>query len=576
MRVNNHRKARYAIGVILSFTVLAGLFFLIDGENAQHYSIADGAGESITVKAPELSKQSGFYSNAFYLKMSAAKGCEVYYTLDGSEPDESATKYTEPIFLENATSNENVYSMRTDVSTGFYTDLIEQRQTEDADPHFKAPDYSVDKCNIVRAISVDEKGNKSDITTASYFVGISPKKYNNCNILSLVSSPDNLFDESKGIYVTGATFDRYKQNRKLNSNWRLWSSNYSNRGEKWERPASFELFNSGGKLLLTKDGGIRIQGGISRGMLPRSFNLFSRSQYDNSETFNYALFKEDDDFYPHSVTLAAGGNQTVTQFNDVMMSDRTKGLDYALMDYEPFVLFIDGEYWGFYRMASKVDEYFIQYKYGVDKDNVAIIKNGALENGTKTSLNHYQQMKSFITDNDMRNAANYEKACEYMDIDSYLDYYATQIYIARQLDWPMSNFALWRTVEKRDDKYSDGKWRWIMFDSNSISMNAEVIEHNTLEYTLENDEMFASLWENEEFKKAFKERITDIANRCFDAEEMDEYIDSYSVAMQPILSESWKRYYGKDNSKSEEFELAMNGYKAFFDRRKAVVEAWFE
>ena len=576
MNVNNKRKAGYAVILVASLLVFAVLFFATDGFKISKTDVDDAKGSSIFVKAPEFSKSSGFYSKAFYLRMSVPEGTTVYYTLDGSEPDKNATRYTEPIYLENATEHENVYSMRTDTSTGFYSDLIEKRKTLDEDPHYTAPDYLVDKCNIIRAVAIDNSGNKSEISTASYFVGISPAKYRHCNIISVVSDPSNFFDYTNGIYVTGRSFDKYLNDSKLVSNWRLWSANYTRKGKEWERPATFEFFNEGGKLLLNKNGGIRIQGGVSRGALPRGLNFYSREKYDASEVFNYELFGNDASFFPHSVTLTSCGNQTITQFNDIMMADRVKGLNFAVMDFEPYVLFIDGEYWGFYRLASKFDEYFIEYKYQVDKDNVAIIKNSNLECGTNTSLNHYNQMKSFISGNDMRDSANYARACEYIDINSFIDYYATQIYIARQTDWPFANFALWRSIEKRDGKYADGKWRWLLFDSNSTAMQADIVNDNSLQFVIENDEVFASLWDNEEFRKAFETRILEISDTCFNASEMDAYIDSYKEEMRPILSESWKRFYGKGNNKNEEYDRLMEGYKVFFEGRKAVVETWFD
>lgn len=575
MNVKNKRKAGYAALLVISLLALAVLFFVTDGAESRKAASSDSPEESVAVKAPVFSESSGFYAGPFYLRIAAPKGTTVYYTLDGSDPDENATEYTEPVYLENATVHENVYAMRTDVSTGFYTDLIEQRQTMDKVPHYAPPDYQIDKCNVVRAIAVDKNGRKSSIATGSYFVGLSPGQYHHCNIVSVVSDPSNFFDEHKGIYVTGSTFDKYLNDARLNSQWRLWKANYNQRGREWERAASFEFFDENGKLLLSKIGGIRIQGGISRGMLPRSFNLYAREEYDGSEIFRYEFFTKDAAFYPHIVTLASGGNQTITQFNDIMMADRVGGLDFAVMDFEPYVLFIDGEYWGFYRLASKFDENFIAYKYPVDKDNIAIIKNGGLECGTNSSLNHYQQMRDFIIRNDMKDSANYAMACEYIDIESFLDYYAVQIYIARQNDWPMANFALWRSVEQRDEAYADGKWRWILFDSNSTSMTSELVNHDTLKFVMENDELFASLWENEAFRKAFEARILDIADRCFDAAEMDEYINHYTTEMRPILTESWKRFYGKDNDKEAEYENLMNSYQVFFDNRKAVVEAWF-
>ena len=62
-----------------------------------------------------FSVESGFYEEPFTLVLSAPVGTEIYYTLDGSEPDEHAMKYTEPIQIEDATKNDNRYSLRTDI-----------------------------------------------------------------------------------------------------------------------------------------------------------------------------------------------------------------------------------------------------------------------------------------------------------------------------------------------------------------------------------------------------------------------------------------------------------------------------
>jgi hypothetical protein len=247
------------------------------------------------------------------------------------------------------------------------------------------------------------------------------------------------------------------------------------------------------------------------------------------------------------------------------------------MSYEPYVLFLEGEYWGFYWMATKYDETFISNRYGVDKASVLIVKKSTTtdrENGEYNKL--YCSMINFIRSNDMTDIENYNEACEMIDIDSFIDYYATQIYIARNGDWPISNFALWRTMDISDSQYSDGKWRWMLFDSNSAGMSVSYIEHNTLEYVIEKDSLFASLWENESFKEKFQKRIIEIADECFDSIEMDGFIDNYSERMYPILSKSWKRFYGSDNNKSEEYYTSMSSYKAFFEGRKEVVESWFE
>ena len=63
-----------------------------------------------------FSRESGFYEEPFALELSAPLGMKIYYTLDGSAPDENAHLYTEPIQIVDATDSPNVHSLRTDMA----------------------------------------------------------------------------------------------------------------------------------------------------------------------------------------------------------------------------------------------------------------------------------------------------------------------------------------------------------------------------------------------------------------------------------------------------------------------------
>jgi hypothetical protein len=327
-------------------------------------------------------------------------------------------------------------------------------------------------------------------------------------------------------------------------------------------------------LVSTQQGAIRIHGGVSRGTVPRSLNLYAKDSDGKNKVFEVPLF--DSEYLPSAITLASGGNRLWTKFNDYMMSDRCSQLNYSTMKYKPYVLFLDGEYWGFYWLAEKYDETYLSYYYGVDKNNVLLIKNGEVECGEKKYKDLYLEMKNSIIDSNMSNTSDYEYACKLVDIDSFIDYYATMAYIARQEDWPSNNIALWRTLEIEDDFYSDGKWRWMLFDCNSTSMKADIVKDNSLNYIIEKDELFAAFWQNSKFRDKFKNRILEIADECFDSQEMVWYIESYDESMRSILTKSWTRFHGIINNKLEIYQSEMVGYKTFFEERKDVVESWFE
>lgn len=163
----------------------------------------------------------------------------------------------------------------------------------------------------------------------------------------------------------------------------------------------------------------------------------------------------------------------------------------------------------------------------------------------------------------------YNKACDLIDMESYIDYYATQIYIARHNDWPYSNFALWRTRENDGSFYGDCKWRWMLFDVNSGGLNMNLLSYDTLSYVISEDAVFASLYQNETFRRQFTERLLYIGKEVFAPETCNLFIDQYVQTMREPLAASNMRFYMDD--KSDEFEQYVTDMRTFFEQRYDVV-----
>ena len=76
-------------------------------------ALAEQAGPEIP--APEFSQASGFYDDPFELTLLSEEGLSVYYTRDGSIPDETDTLYTGPLEVNDRTHAKSVRSDRTDI-----------------------------------------------------------------------------------------------------------------------------------------------------------------------------------------------------------------------------------------------------------------------------------------------------------------------------------------------------------------------------------------------------------------------------------------------------------------------------
>lgn len=514
--------------------------------------------------SPLFSAEGGFYEEAFLLELTAPEGCTVYYTLDSTTPDRTSLRYTGPISIADASKQENVYSM----TEGMHVDQWKA----------KFPDHLVDKCTVVRAVAIPDSplaGVASPVVTESFFVGFPENHFDGFGVVSLVTDPKNLFDPKIGIYVTGEKLEEYLAATPDPDpeEWAYWPTNFSQRGREWEREATATFWDGTRNRLLSKEIGIRTQGGWSRAYMPRSLNLYAREEYDADPTFGYDFF--DHGFSLDALTLSVGGTGYMTRLNDWLMSVRTAGRAYAVMRYEPYVMFLDGEFWGFYWLADKYDQKYLQEAYDLGDTEVIIIKETMLESGTEEGLSAYRQMLRFFENTDLSVEENFEQACRMIDMESFLDYYATMIYIARHRDWPGSNEALWRSRTVEEKPYADGRWRWLLFDCNSDCMEASLIEHDTLSWVLQRSRVFQSCWANASFRERFETRIFEIADSCFPAEEMVSQIENYRSTMDAPLMKTWKRFYTSKTTRDINFNEQLDSVETFFTERRAVVESWF-
>lgn len=532
-------------------------------------------------KQLSFSREPGFYDSPFYLSILGGKGGAIHYTLDGSEPTVNDPVFdpSKPLYIEDATNHPNVYSARTDTSAGFQTDLINKYSTGGI-PYYTVPDYLVDKCTVLRASLFDSSGNCLSSITGAYFVGFQEKKgCQNIYTASIITSPENLFDNDTGIYVIGSTFDHFKKTdlgRKdvwATPYWWWWETNYTNRGISWERESHITLFDNCQNMILSQKCGIRIKGGGSRGLLPRSISCYSREIYGNSNDFKTDIFKTG--IFPHKIVLFAGGDDNRFKLKDYLVNTMAQDLNFATMDFIPCAVFLNGEYWGMYHITEDYNSSYIHDHYQVDPDNIIAIKaNGLykidLTAGKTEDYERYEEMHAFIDLYDMSDSANYTQACNLIDIDSFIDYYATQIYIARSSDWPCGNFLLWRSKENDGSRYGDGKWRWMLFDVNTYgTLTNDYLSHNTLCYVLEEDSTFSSLYRNEIFRRQFAERLLYIGKEVFAPEKCNQFIDQYAQTLKEPLAASNKRFYMDE--KLEEFDQYVLDIKTFFEKRYDVV-----
>ena len=530
---------------------------------------------------PQFSAEGGFYDELFNLTLSSAPGNTVYYTLDGSDPrtSDTAMEYTSGILIYDNTDEPNVYSALKDITLYDYN----------------PPKFNVDKGIVIRAVAKTPEGEYGEPAINSYFVGKTEDYYSDMRVISMVTDGDYLFNPDTGAYMVGSDYyewlysDDYEQKDAGDVGN---PTNYNKDGRESEFPVTIQVFENG-KSAYTADVGARISGNWSRGFVQKSIRLYAREEY-GTKKMKYAFFEGLTDINGNpidkfdKVTLWNGGNDAETlHFRDAFIQDAAKDLAVDTMASEPYLLFINGEFWGFYLLREKVEDDYIRSHYGIDKADVAVIKNGSLDSGTEEDHSDYWNICHLVTESDMTLDENYEEFCSSIDLQSFMDYMAVETYVNNN-DWAngyTNNWIVWRSKTVHPDiPEADGKWRFVFYDldissglygSTETSFRYDSLNTNSVDGSNFNlPAMLRSLIKNDTFRQAFYDNYNRIIDTTFApdivAAKLNQYTDAYKEATQA----GYLRF---------GLEWAANGYdsniadlRTFFERRPTYAKRYLD
>lgn len=529
--------------------------------------------ETGTPEVPVLSADSGMFEQEFQLQMASQPGTKIYYTTDGSEPTEQSQEYSDSIRVANRNGLPNVLCAAENIKK-MYISGSGYDYVPEAD--------EVAKCTVIRAMAVSADGEKSDVVTRSYFVGNDVKtKYAGATILSLVIDPDSLLNEETGIHVLGNKYKEWlttDEGKEISQTNRYYDfvGNYTQKGRDWERTAQMDYFIADEeKLEFSAPVGVRGHGGASRMYGQKSFNFYMREEY-GQKNLKYPLIPGDVDADGKQIAkyksfmLRNGGNDAeYSKIRDVFNQSRLKDRAFAVQAATPCVLFLNGEYWGIYNLTEKYSDNSIENNYGVDKDNVIIFKEGELDEGQDGDEAFYEELWSYA-EKDFTDNSVYEEFCKIMDIDSFADYYAAEIYMANN-DWsPKKNYELWRAREvDAENPYADGKWRYLLFDTEFSMGLYGSTNAATKSFTkaLESDALFAAVMKNETFREKFTGVMKEIGTVNFNAAECEKDLQEFTALYKPLMQDFYVRFYGEETWLKSQFDGTVDTIKTFLKSR---------
>jgi len=499
-----------------------------------------------TLESPEFSHPGGFYKESFLLKINLSDPeAIIFYTLDGSEPTRSSNLYTGPIKIDSRKGEPNIFS---NIPTS---------------PSFKKPDEEVFKATVIRAQAFKDDSSTSKIITNTYFIDEKNEGHKNrysLPLISITTDSGNLFDYNYGIFVPGL----YSGNENSKK-----SGNYFKKGIYWERPIHIEFFEPDGSLGFAQNAGIRVQGGSTRYLPNKSMRIYARDLYDNKDMFDYPIFpgllkpnsSETLMHFKSFILRNSGNDSKKTYFRDGMLQDLVSHLGFDTQAYRPAIVFINGEYWGIYNIREDYNDWYITTHYDIDMSEVAILeeRDARVEVGVPEDNIHYLKMVQFINESvdagTIDDPGVYEYINTLMDIDNFIDYFASQIFVLNN-DWPQNNIRFWRLrteVYQPDAIYGhDGRWRWMMFDTDlGFALWGQSPDYNTLDRSEERNKLFSLLLKNNEFKYQFINTMSDLINSIFRTEWTIQKVEDTQSVLAPEMLEHLKRWTYMDTSIEE-------------------------
>ncbi len=479
---------------------------------------------------PEISLPGGFYqgSQSVAIRSSTANS-KIYYTLDGTIPDTLSHLYSVPVNIDSTLA-------------------------------FRVRSFAPGKL-------------PSQIVTNTYLIN----QPHFLPVVSLVTDPDNFFDDKIGIYVTGTNGKPGDCDQTVR-----------NVNQDWERPVNVEFYETSGEQRLNQGAGVRIFGGCSRTRYPeKSLALYARNVYGKG-SFDYQFFPSKKvTSFDTFVLRSSSDDQVSTMFRDGLAHTvLSEGMDADIQAYRPAVVFLNGQYWGIHNIREKVNEHYFRGNFDIADNNLNILERDPYQswNTVFGSAVSYNNMMNYIKSHSMATENYYTLVKSQMDVDNFINYMIGHIYLGEH-DWPGNNIRFWKA---NTGKYS--KWRWVNYDMDQSFQNTN--DDNIAIATEPNGPgwpnppwstlLLRSLLLNQNFKNEFIQRYAFFLSTTFKSQNLISTINRLRAVIAPEIPRHITKWGGRvdpDNNEGwtsptfnsvSQWESNVQGMRDFATQRPAI------
>ena len=512
----------------------------------------------------------GFYTNTVSLALQYDDpAAEIHYTLDGSTPtvetNDTCFVYRGPLALADICSQPNPLS----TSSAYRTNPPELANNSYKTYAWAAPKTDLPNAHVLRARAFKGEQSCTNEFAGTWFVGPVPNSHT-LRVASFITDNTHLFSDATGLFVPG---NIYKANG-FGSSVGKPNANYFQSGDRWERPAHFELFETNHAAAASCNLGIRMHGGFSRAWAQKTLRCCLRAEY-GQKNINYPLFSDDPyTKYKRFLLRNSGNDWCYTGFRDAVAQQIFRPFLHSdTQGYVPTVVYINGEYWGILNLRHHYSKHFFERKYGVDPENIDFLKynaSGGLETAEGDQV-AYNELLSFLNTHPLADRTNYADFCTRVDVDSLIDDYILHVFLA-VTDWPHNNQGIWRErVAYTNDAppARDGRWRWVAYDTDSgsslpVISNSLTIDSLSSSYAKKNP-IFKACYDCPMFITNFVNRTADLLNTALLPERSQAIIDQAAATVAPEIPRHIARWTQMKSAANWTNEVQI--FRAFFSKR---------
>ncbi len=478
---------------------------------------------------PIFSVESGMLTAATSITLSSSiPGADIYYSLDGSEPDINSTLYTGPI--------------------------------------------TISQTAVLRARVIANGYVPSNVESKAYGFNLS----NGTPTVFITTDPFNLWDDQFGIYVEGTNgapsgcgggLDNYYQD--------------------WQKPGHAVYLDKDRNVVFDKNIEVEISGGCTRHYAKKSMNFKFINNEDGNEV-TYPFFEERGERTYEGLKLRNFGNWSwTTRIDDAMLHRiMEENTNISVQSSELVTVYLNGEYWGLYNLRDRTNTGYIRTHFPkIDDDNIDLIKNPLSiyrQDVKRGDTMAYHDLTQFMINNDMAIDVNYQYAKSQLNFNPFMDQHLWRVYL-NAADWLGNNMMVWRT---RDAK---GKFDFVSFDLDSwladptrMSFVYLVYEHPNTPWKFQEPGAtpIKRMMNNPDYRNEFAQRMKTYMHTVWEPSFVETYYNEFRTQFLNELPADQARWYG-DHSHSDwrdtvrltipEAAGEMDSVLNFFEKRPAVI-----